>query len=122
MLIRAVTDILKLAVEAYRTDDAALAEKVEPLEEVIDFLCDEIKMRQVERLQHGQGNILQNFVFNDLITNLERIADHCSNLGLAVVRMDEGDFETHQYQESLQEGADPEFSPLFLQYRKEYAL
>ncbi|MBR0162090.1 MAG: Na/Pi cotransporter family protein [Oscillospiraceae bacterium] len=122
VLIRAVTDILKLAVEAYRTDDAALAEKVEPLEEVIDFLCDEIKMRQVERLQHGQGNILQNFVFNDLITNLERIADHCSNLGLAVVRMDEGDFETHQYQESLQEGADPEFSPLFLQYRKEYAL
>ncbi len=122
VLIRAVTDILQLSVDSYRDDDVEKAAKVEPLEEVIDFLCDEIKMRQIERLQHGQGNILQNFVFNDLITNFERVADHCSNVGLATVSLSAGDFDIHNYQESLLNGNNQEFNSLFQQYRKEYAL
>ena len=56
-----------------------------PQEEAVDRLCDEMKMRQTDRLRHGQGNMVQNYVFNDLITNLERISDHCSNIALAAL-------------------------------------
>ena len=79
-------------------------------------------MRQVERLRHHQGNITQNFVFNDLITNFERISDHCSNVALAMLRLTLGDFETHGYQEQILLERDPEFEQIFAEYRKKYTL
>ena len=121
VLVRAVQDILRLAVDAFEKDDLTLAGYVEPLEETIDVLSDEMKMRQVARLRHGQGNITQNFVFNDLITNLERISDHCSNIGLAILRLDNGAFDTHDYQEQLMSG-DGEFQKRLAVFRRTYRL
>ncbi len=121
VLIRAVKDILKLATDAFEQEDLTLAGYVEPLEEAIDILCDEIKMRQVARLRHGQGNILQNFVFNDLITNLERVSDHCSNIGLSILRLEDGEFDTHDYQEKLLAG-DETFEQRLLTFRRQYSL
>ena len=94
-------EITRLTAEAYRTDSLSLSRCVEPLEEAIDDLTDEMKMRQVERLRSRNGNITLNFVFNDLITDYERIADHCSNVALAMLRLEQGDFETHDYEEQL---------------------
>ena len=122
VLIRAVTEIMRITVTAYQSEDQKLAHCVEPLEEVIDFLSDEMKMRQVERLRHHEGNITQNFVFNDLITNLERISDHCSNIALAMLRLEEGNFDTHDYQEQILKERDPEFEQIFSDYRKVYSL
>ncbi len=122
VLIRAVLEVIGTTVEAYRTEDLDIARRVEPLEEVIDFLSDEMKMRQVERLQHHEGNITQNFVFNDLITNLERVSDHCSNVALAMLRLEQGDFDTHDYQEQLLRERSPEFEQLFDEYRKQFYL
>ena len=121
VLNRAIRDILKLASDAFEKEDLSMASYVEPLEESIDVLCDEIRMRQVARLGHGQGNILQNFIFNDLITNLERISDHCSNIALAVLRLEDGEFDTHDYQEKLVAG-DETFEQRFLDYRRKYSL
>ena len=121
VLTRAIRDILKLASDAFEKEDLSMASYVEPLEESIDVLCDEIRMRQVARLGHGQGNILQNFIFNDLITNLERISDHCSNIALAVLRLEDGEFDTHDYQEKLVAG-DETFEQRFLEYRRKYSL
>ena len=122
VLVRAVDEIVRIMTEGYQTGDLRLALRVEPLEEVIDFLTDEMKMRQVERLRHHQGNITQNFVFNDLITNFERISDHCSNVALAMLRLTLGDFETHGYQEQMLRERDPEFEKIFAEYRKQYTL
>lgn len=121
VLTHAVLDILKMAVEAFKTGDQNMASDVEPLEETIDALCDEMTMRQVARLRHGQGNITQNFVFSDLMTNLERISDHCSNIALAQLRLETGEFDMHDYQEKLLAG-DAHFKERFDAFRKQYSL
>ena len=121
VLIRAVSEILHITVDAFLTGDMSRAVDVEPLEEAIDDLCDQIEQRQVGRLRHGQGNITQNFVFSDLITNLERISDHCSNIALAQLRLETGEFDTHQYQEKVVK-TDEYFRQKYVAYRKEYAL
>jgi phosphate:Na+ symporter len=113
---------VSVTIKAYRADDLETARKIEPLEEAIDFLSDEMKLRQVERLRHRQGNITLNFVFNDLIMNYERISDHCSNVALAMLRLEEGDFKTHNYQEQLLQKRTPEFEKLFTEYRKKFSL
>ena len=122
VLDRAVQKIMELTTGAFVGDDLTMAGHVEPLEEVIDFLIDEMKMRQIERLRHGQGNILQNFVFSDLLTNFERIADHCSNIALDMLRLEKGSFDTHEYQEQLVSGTNEDFNQKFTEFRKEYAL
>ena len=122
VLDRAIRKIVELTVNAFVMDDLSLAGQVEPLEEVIDFLSDEMKMRQIGRLRHGQGNILQNFVFSDLITNYERISDHCSNIALDMLRLEKGSFDTHEYQEKLLNGTNEDFNEKFEAFRKEYAL
>ena len=115
-------EIMRLTAEAYRTDNLTLARYVEPLEEAIDDLTDEMKMRQVERLRSRNGNITLNFVFNDLITNYERIADHCSNVALAMLRLEQGDFETHDYEEQLLRERRPEFEQMYSEFRKKYGV
>ena len=122
VLMRAVNENVKTTVKAYRADDLETARLIEPLEDAIDALSDEMKLRQVERLRHHQGNITLNFVFNDLIMNYERVSDHCSNVALAMLRLEEGDFKTHNYQEQLLEKRTPEFEQRFIQYRKKYSL
>ena len=122
VLQEAVGEIMRLTAEAYRTDNLTLARYVEPLEEAIDDLTDEMKMRQVERLRSRNGNITLNFVFNDLITDYERIADHCSNVALAMLRLEQGDFETHDYEEQLLRERRPEFEQMYSEFRKKYGV
>ena len=121
VLIRAVSEILHITTDAFLSGDMSRAVDVEPLEEAIDDLCDEIEKRQVERLRHRQGNITQNFVFSDLITNLVRISDHCSNIALAQLRLETGEFDTHSYEDKLIK-TDEYFRQKYVAFRKEYAL
>ncbi|MBR4472967.1 MAG: Na/Pi cotransporter family protein [Oscillospiraceae bacterium] len=122
ILMDAVSEIMDVCIAAFREEDLETAARVEPLEEVIDLLEDQMKMRQIDRLQHRKGNILQNFVFNDLITNFERISDHCSNIALAILRLEEGSFDTHDYQEQLLQERDPAFEKTFEEYRRKFRL
>ena len=122
VLLQAVSEVLDTAIAAFTTGDLQLAKQVEPLEQVIDNLTDDMKTRQVERLQQGKVNIPQNFIFNDLITNFERVSDHCSNIALAVLRLQSGDFDTHDYQERLLAGEDEAFKTAFQKYSREYTL
>ena len=121
VLVRAVREILRITVDAFLAGNLSEAVDVEPLEEAIDDLCDEMEIRQIGRLGQRQGNITQNFVFKDLITNLERVSDHCSNIALAQLRLETGEFDTHQYQEKLVK-TDEYFRQKYIAYRKEYAL
>ena len=95
---------------------------MEPLEELIDNLCDEMKRRHVERLQAGTCSLSQGFVFNDLLSNFERVADHCSNLALAMIQLEMDAFETHDYILNLKQLHAQQFDQLYEQYAAKYQI
>lgn len=122
VLVAAVSEITDLSISAFRSDDLNMAARIEPLEEAIDVLTESLRRRQIDRLKNRQGNIPQNFVFNDLITDFERISDHCSNIALAILRLENGEFDTHSYEEQLLGGGDAVFNRYLTEYRTKYSL
>ena len=101
LLDAALERILVLTDEAFENDDVQKAAQVEPLEEIIDGLCDEMKSHHVDRLQSGSCTLNLGFVFNDLLTNYERVADHCSNIAVAIIELESDSFDTHEYLNSV---------------------
>ena len=122
VMMAAVREILNMATEAFANKDIALAERIEPLEEVIDGLCDQMKMHHVERLQHGKCSIEQGFVFNDLVTDYERISDHCSNVAAAIIEIYSGSFATHEYLDAIKENHDRSFDKYYEEYREKFVI
>ena len=118
----AVTEILTIAVDAFVANDRAMAARVEPLEEIIDGLCDEMKLHHVDRLQAGQCTLAQGFVFNDLLTNYERVADHCSNIAVALIELDRDTFDTHEYLGSVRNMKSESFARYYDEYKAKYNL
>ena len=116
----AVTEILTISVNAFIEGNLQLAARVEPLEEIIDGLCDEMKSHHVDRLQQGVCTLNQGFVFNDLLTNYERVADHCSNIAVAVIEVESDSFDTHEYLNSVKAMKDASFARYYDEYKKKY--
>lgn len=121
-LTSAVTEVMDIAVNAFIANDVAAAYRVEPLEELIDCMCDEMKMRHIERLKSGECSINVGFVFNDIISNYERVADHCSNIAVAMIELQSDEFDTHGYLLSLKEKRSNNFDMYFEEYSKKYIL
>ena len=121
-LIAAVEEIVGLAMGAFEKENVKEAYRVEPLEEMIDMLCDELKLHHVNRVQAGQCTLDQGFVFNDLITDLERVADHCSNIAVAMIELEAGVFDTHEYLNSLRDVQSDSFRRYFEVYKNKYDL
>lgn len=119
---KAVSEILELSVSAFETENLERAQLVEPLEEVIDQLNNEIKKRHVKRLRKGKCTIELGFVLTDIITNYERVADHCSNIAVCLLQVSEDSFETHGYLDSLKEEDNIAFKGKVLAYREKYLL
>jgi len=94
---------------------------VEPLEEVIDDLRGELKARHVTRLRKGECTIEMGFVFSDITTNLERVADHCSNIAVCLIEIHENEFETHEYLVRMKKDS-REFQELYAKYQERYCL
>ena len=122
VLIAAIKEILELSFSAFLEDDLAKAQSVEPLEEHIDVLCDELKLRHVERLQNGECSLKIGFVFNDLLTNFERVADHCSNIAIAVIELSRDEFLAHDYILTLKELHSYDFDTLYAGYAEKYKI
>ena len=118
----AVTEILAISIEAFTSGNLQLAARVEPLEEIIDGLCDEMKSHHVERLQQGLCTLNQGFVFNDLLTNYERVADHCSNIAVAVIEVESDSFDTHEYLNSVKAVKDASFARFYDEYKQKYSI
>lgn len=122
ILSAAVIEILSMAVEAFEKNDVNLARKVEPLEQVVDILKESIRNKHISRLQRGLCSNETGFVLSDIITNYERVADHCSNIALCVIETEKNSFSTHEYVEALKESHDEEFEGLFKMYREKYSV
>ncbi len=122
VLRSAVSEIVALAVKAFVEDDLSVAYRIEPLEEKIDSLCDEMKLHHINRISDGTCTLQLGFVFNDLLTNLERMADHCSNIGVAMIELAGGALETHDYYNKLMEETTEQFKESFAKYDAKFKL
>ncbi len=120
--IAATSEIVGLAFSAFATGDIKQAKTVEPLEEVIDNLRNELKKHHVKRLRKGKCTIEAGFVLSDLLTNFERIADHCSNIAVCLIQIQEGSFETHEYINELKKTENAFFLEKFTAFTQKYAL
>ena len=118
----AVIEIVTMTVQAFTEDDLALAMRVEPLEELIDGLCDEMRSHHIERLQQGLCTLQNGFVFNDVITNYERIGDHCSNVAVAMIELAEDVFDTHEYLDSLKSIKDAAFAQSYEEFKQRFSI
>lgn len=121
-LSAALHEILDMTAKAFKTSDVQLASSVEPLEQVIDKLISEIKNRHVERLQKGNCTIELGFVLTDLLTNYERVSDHCSNVAVAVLESKHGTFETHEYLNNIRSDGTGSFGRLYEEYSERYSI
>jgi phosphate:Na+ symporter len=116
----AVSEILSISTQAYKSNDSELALKVEPLEEVIDRLSDRLKEAHIKRLTNGECTIEPSFAFSDLITNIERVSDHCSNVAVAVIEINNNEYEAHEYLNELKNSDDPQFKAYYKGYKEKY--
>ena len=126
-LTDAVIETMDKTMACYETRQRYLAIQVEPLEEVVDLIADDLKNRHVERLKDGECTIELGTQFLELLINLERISDHCSNVALRIVRQtaskdDIVRIDSHAYMRELHHGSDREFDQLFQQYRDKYSV
>lgn len=118
----AVEEIVNISFKSFREEDRALAKKVEPLEEVIDLLNVEMKKRHIKRLRKGECTIEMGFILADITTDLERVADHCSNIAVSLLETGEDELGIHEYLDSLKGAEHPEFGQAVEGFRKKYQL
>ena len=118
----AVTDILDRSIEAFVNNDTELASTVEPLEEVIDDLNKEVKKRHIKRLRKGKCPIDLGLALTDIAVNYERVADHCSNLAVYLIQMEDNTVDAHEYVSSLSGEPREHFQQMFEKYQELYQL
>ena len=119
---RAIHDIVKLTTLSFLEEDLKLATQVEPLEEVIDRLNDEIKQRHVKRLRQGTCTIELGFVLSDITTDLERISDHCSNIAVCLLEVHDDELDSHAYINQLKKEDNIDFASKVVLYEQRYQL
>jgi len=122
VLGNAVAEIVTMAVDAFVNNDLHLAEKIEPLEELIDNLCGELKLHHVKRLKNGLCSLSSGFVFNDILNDYERTADHCSNIAVAMIALESDSFDTHEYLDSVKRLKSETYEKYFEAYSKKYMI
>ena len=119
-LTAALTEILNVTIDSFCEENLEMARHVEPLEQVIDLLIAEAKSAHVERLQSGVCTIEMGFVLSDLLTNYERVSDHCSNIAVALIETHAGSFGTHEYLNAVKETGSHEFAEIYRDYKEKY--
>ena len=122
VLRAALTEVLSITISGFIDEDLDKAYHVEPLEELIDNLCREMKLHHINRIKQGMCSLNVGFVFNDMLTNIERISDHCSNVAVAMIELQSGEFETHSYMEGLRAMHSHSFDEYFEEYSKKYTI
>ena len=116
----AIMEIMSLTINAFISNSVEMALKIDPLEEVIDDLCDEIKSNHIERVSKQECTLEIGFVFNDLLTDYERIADHCSNVAVDILESASGDVGLHEYRLNPEFRENEQFRAQFAEYKKEF--
>ena len=119
-LSSAISSILSITTEAFLGDDAETAWQVEPLEQVIDIVCQRMREKHTARLQKGKCTLGNGYVFNDLITDFERVSDHCSNIAMVIVELLDDSLETHEMSRTIQENHLNHFDEYYNSFASRY--
>ncbi len=122
VLLSAVMEIVNLSTDAFKAESLENAYKIEPLEMHIDDLCDELKSHHITRLRNGDCTVEHGFVFNDLLTDLERISDHCSNIGLAIIENETNERYAHAYLNELEKKHTDRYDRYYKEYTQKYKI
>ncbi|MBR5473522.1 MAG: Na/Pi cotransporter family protein, partial [Clostridia bacterium] len=118
----ALREIVNITIDSFINDDFEVASHVEPIEQVIDKLKDELKSRHIDRLQKGDCTVQMGFVFSDLLTNMERVSDHCSNIAVYTIQQNSPKLDTHKYLRKVKTSAVGNFIEEYNEYEKKYSL
>ncbi len=119
-LREAIGEILNLSIESFLNNDTETAYRVEPLEQVVDAMCRRMREKHTQRLQKGKCTIGNGYVFNDLISDLERVADHCSNIGIVQVELEDNALDVHEMSEVLKQEHAHQFDLYYADYESRY--
>ena len=122
VLESAIAEITRLTISAFKDDNAVSALRIDPLEEVIDDLCDEMKSNHIERVRKQECTLEIGFVFNDLITDYERIADHCSNIAVDILESASGDSGLHEFRLNPEFRENDLYKDQFAEYKNYYSI
>ena len=118
----AIEEILQITVKSFQENDYELAKHVEPLEDTIDALCLEMKNRHVIRLRTGECSLFTGMYYEDIVTDAERVSDHCSNVAIYLIEIKQGEFDPHKYLEEIKDTEDRWFKKKAKEYKVKYAL
>ena len=118
----AVTEIIDMTSQAFINENIELAKKVEPLEQLIDRLKKKMKSHHIKRLQSGECTIETGIVFSDLVTNYERVADHCSNVAVCLIQVSNDSFDTHEYLNHVKSDGENDFEENYEMYKNKYRI
>ena len=120
-LINAANEIVDITYEAFKNGDLGRASQVEPLEQVIDKLRTQLKANHIARLQKNECSIEAGFIWADILNNIERVADHCSNIAVCVLEMSHKSLGVHEYLHNVKKNS-PEFLEMYNEYLEKYKL
>lgn len=118
----AINEILSLTINAFDFNNPVLAMQIEPLEQVIDGIITDIKNSHVERLRDGNCTIELGFVLSDLLTNYERVSDHCSNIAVCIIQINQSTFGTHEYLNEYKNSGSESFTKAYEAYKAKYSI
>ena len=121
IIVNALKEIILNTQKAFNDEDIDSAYEIEPLEQVIDNLIAEIKSRHISRLQSGECTVELGFVFSDILVNMERVSDHCSNIAACLISARQSSYETHELISSVKK-TDEDYEKLYKAYQEKYAL
>lgn len=122
ILSSAVREAVDISFDAFKNNNKNEADKVEPLEELIDTLAVELKARHIRRLREGKCTIELGFAHSDILNNLERVADHCSNIAVDVIQSDQLEFDAHEYLDRIKNKDNQQFARDYKAYKEKYRL
>ena len=122
ILSSAVREAVDISFDAFKSNSKNEADKVEPLEELIETLAVELKARHIRRLREGKCTIELGFAHSDILNNLERVADHCSNIAVDVIQSDQSEFDAHEYLDGIKNKDNQQFARDYKAYKEKYRL
>lgn len=119
-VVSALSEIMDITTEAFSEDNIEKAKRVEPLEQVIDILISEAKNKHIERLQKGECTIELGFMLTEVLNNIERVSDHCSNIAACMIQINQSSFERHEYLHNIKSTGEETFEKMFEEYKEKY--
>ena len=121
VLRSAVEKIVADTILAYEKNDVSLAFRIEPLEQVVDKLISKIRANHIQRLQNGNCTIELGFVLSDILTNYERISDHCSNIAVSIIETAHGSYDAHKYLNEVKHDNE-KFNEIYNEYKSQFVI